>query len=824
MEYAQILLNRYGDYYLYKPQKQTLFSENNKINNIPYLAPGGIMKKLSKLHLLICGLKLLSTSICSAQISFNDFTIASPFAGARAVFAADVNNDGFMDVVGGGNYDKIAWFENDGNQNFTEHEIYKNSGLIRSIWAEDMNGDGKIDILAASWTNNRVDWWENLGEGSFVQHIVDSTFTGAHTIEACDVNQDGFMDILCCEFDVSNQSDIAWWENDGQQNFTKHIISGRFKRSPFIHGNDIDSDGDVDILACGETLGDVLWWENDGNENFTEHMIDANYTAAHTVFARDLDQDGDKDILGAACLSHQYTWWENDGSQNFTKHPVDAVTCALWTDMADLDMDGDNDLFGTGTNGAFWWENDGSQNFTQHQLPGEFGDGYCLVSTDIDNDQDIDLVGAGSSVSKIMYWENSLYKFHFNGNPLSGHAPLTVQFADSSRSIQTINFWAWDFDNDVIIDSNEKNPYWTYETPGTYSVTLNVSSQLFSKKLTSNNYIHVFDGESALLFNGKTSYVSIPSEPSLNLTEQFTIEAKIKPSSWGEVNSVGFGRIIDKTKLSLYLIDSSPAFDNHSLALQMHHEDGTMSNTTSQENSISIDTWQHIAVTYEGTTSQARMYVNGDEQIISNTQSPSGSVADNSSFDLLIGNNPTQMFSFDGIIDGIRIWNIVRTKTQIQDNINQYLNGNESGLIGYWDMNEGNGDSINDNSNNISGELVEANWIQGAPFNLPTSIEQNQSTVRIPKDIELYDNYPNPFNPTTTIKFSLPANALVKLQIFNTTGKLVHTLISENKDAGLYSLDWDGKDQFGNKVGSGIYIYRMETNSFSLSKKMLLIK
>ncbi len=73
----------------------------------------------------------------------------------------------------------------------------------------------------------------------------------------------------------------------------------------------------------------------------------------------------------------------------------------------------------------------------------------------------------------------------------------------------------------------------------------------------------------------------------------------------------------------------------------------------------------------------------------------------------------------------------------------------------------------------------------------------------------LQQNYPNPFNPTTEIKYGLPVNGLTTLEIFNLRGQKVRTLVNEKKSAGYHHIVWDGRDDFGNSVASGVYIYRI---------------
>jgi len=767
----------------------------------------------------------LSASAAFSQITFYEHNISNSFAQAVAVHANDMNNDGFVDIIGGALSNKIYWWQNDGSQNFTEHIISENAAGVRGIYTDDINQDGTIDVVAAAWTGNAVIWYENTGQGNFTEHIVDDSFTGAHTVETCDVNQDGYIDILASSFDIDNQSFIAWWENDGNENFTKHVISGRFMRSPFIHGNDIDLDGDIDILACGETKGEVLWWENDGNENFTSHMIDGGYTAAHTVFARDVDQDGDMDILGAACLSHQFTWWENDGAQNFTKHPVEQVTCALWIDALDLDDDGDNDLIGTGTTGAFWWENDGSQNFTQHELEGNFGDGYCLIASDIDQDEDFDLIGAGRASGKITWWENSLYMYRFDANQTTGHAPLTVNFSDISTSPFEITSWNWDFDNDGNFESASQSTNWTYETPGIYSVKLEVGNDTSTTTVIYSDYIKVFDGQSALSFDGTSSVVTVSASDDLNLTDNFSMEAWIKPAGWGEIPTIGFGRILDKVMFSIYLINSSSAFNNHSLAFQISHANGTNSITMSQENSISLDQWQHIAVSYQASESSVKIYVNGVDQELFQTVAPSGPVKDNSLNNLFVGNNIGNNFSFEGIIDNVRIWNRVRTVDEITADFNQLLYGNESGLAAYWKMDEGTGDDIEDNSTNTNiGTIAGAAWTQGKTLSPATSVDDLLKSDPTPVEYQLNDNFPNPFNPETTISFLLPEATFTKLEIFDISGRLVKTILNQNLNKGSYLVKWNGKDESDTNAGSGLYLYKLTTNNFTQTRKMTFLK
>jgi hypothetical protein len=93
-----------------------------------------------------------------------------------------------------------------------------------------------------------------------------------------------------------------------------------------------------------------------------------------------------------------------------------------------------------------------------------------------------------------------------------------------------------------------------------------------------------------------------------------------------------------------------------------------------------------------------------------------------------------------------------------------------------------------------------------------------------PKAYRLAQNYPNPFNPSTTIRFDMKEKGLVTVKIYDVAGRLVRTLVNEVRDAGAYSAVWDGRNNLGVDVASGIYFYRMETKGFGATKKLVLLR
>lgn len=103
-----------------------------------------------------------------------------------------------------------------------------------------------------------------------------------------------------------------------------------------------------------------------------------------------------------------------------------------------------------------------------------------------------------------------------------------------------------------------------------------------------------------------------------------------------------------------------------------------------------------------------------------------------------------------------------------------------------------------------------------------TAIDDQQPAVIA--DYTLHQNFPNPFNPSTTISFDLAGRETVQLAIFNSLGQKVKTLANSDFSAGPHQLQWDGSDEFGQVVPAGVYYYRLQAGSFQDTKKMLLIK
>jgi hypothetical protein len=112
-------------------------------------------------------------------------------------------------------------------------------------------------------------------------------------------------------------------------------------------------------------------------------------------------------------------------------------------------------------------------------------------------------------------------------------------------------------------------------------------------------------------------------------------------------------------------------------------------------------------------------------------------------------------------------------------------------------------------------------WIEGESCPTTTVVE---TAVRSPLGLELYQNHPNPFNPTTSITFDLPDDGRMTLRIYDANGHLVRTLVDGMLEANAHSLVWDGRDDHGRKLSSGVYFYRLRAGDRVLSRKLVMLK
>jgi hypothetical protein len=170
------------------------------------------------------------------------------------------------------------------------------------------------------------------------------------------------------------------------------------------------------------------------------------------------------------------------------------------------------------------------------------------------------------------------------------------------------------------------------------------------------------------------------------------------------------------------------------------------------------------------------------------------------------------------------------------DNVTMGADTRDRALLGYNLYMDGvavNGDTPIQETTYIQTDVPDGNhvWVVTAVYSTGESTPSNvfNGTVsnnidQIPAVTKLTGNYPNPFNPTTTISYSIHKAANVTLEIYNLKGQKIATLVNEHQNANNYKIVWDGKDESGKTVGSGVYFYKLKAGKYTATKKMIMMK
>jgi hypothetical protein len=346
--------------------------------------------------------------------AFITHTIDNAADGAKSVTSVDLDGDGDMDVVAasptGG---EITWYENDGSENFTEHLIAF-VPFVHEVTVADVDGDGDLDVLSAGEQLDEIAWHENDGSENFTERVITTNADGARSVTVADVDGDGDLDVLSASM---NDDTVAWYENDGGVNptFTERVITTNADGAFSVFTGDVDGDGDLDVVSASRFDNKIAWYENDGgvNPTFTERFIATSAADPRSVTVGDVDGDGDLDVLSAAFGGDEIAWYENDGGVNptFTAHTITTnADGAYAVRTADMDGDGDLDVLSASQNDntVAWYENDGGINptFTERVITTAAGGARDVATADVDGDGDLDVLSADASGDTVAWYEN----------------------------------------------------------------------------------------------------------------------------------------------------------------------------------------------------------------------------------------------------------------------------------------------------------------------------------------------------------------------------------------------------------------------------------
>ncbi len=382
---------------------------------------------------------------------------------------ADLNADGNIDVIASASNGKIFWYKNINEGVFSNQKIITSDYSPTSFDIADINNDTYLDIIAVSYENNKIAWFENDGQGNFSDEIIiinDQT-TDFKYIYTADLNGDNFVDFISADH---YEGQVFWCQNDGNGNFgpKQNINQDCINYMDALYAADIDDDGDMDVVTGSSFYFFLAWYQNDGEGNFSTKKILSDQVRIKSIYAKDLTNDGLLDIIVAGMIDdyndvYRIFWFENLDNGNFSDTILVADDLDGVKDVKAADLNGDSyiDIFSAsyGDDEIAYYKNTGSAYFFNKRIISSNTDGaFCVNVADIDNDSDNDLVSASVNDSKILWFQRYSGEIFFEKE-------VSV-FADQPEDVLTFNMNNDTFP-DVIAASSADNKISWYENDST---------------------------------------------------------------------------------------------------------------------------------------------------------------------------------------------------------------------------------------------------------------------------------------------------------------------------------------------------------------------
>ncbi len=396
----------------------------------------------------------------------------------------------------------------------------------------------------------------------------------------------------------------------------------------------------------------------------------------------------------------------------------------------------------------------------------------------------------------------------FASELIFGAVPLTVQFSDSSKGF--INSWLWNFGDGQT--SNEQNPSHTYNQSGTFTVSLKVTGPDGSDTETKENYINVQRFWADINGDGQVDIADIQ----LVATHWNTRIGDPDYDANCDVNNEGVGdgviNVIDIQLVAAWWNKPITSSATHPLAKGRTNPQGDLILRLVADG-FDADGNQIVSIMVENAEDLAAF-----------------------EFDFVYNQNAGQFVdamlgNFLGVTG-----NSVSSLGPIVDNANGRVTfgafsfGAQPGASGSGVLARMILENLSQTDLHVNLENVQLTDKQGNVITVSdilTSITGNGSGAEIPKHFSLGQNYPNPFNPVTSITYSIPdmgQSVRVLLSVYDLTGRSIKTLLDTERQAGYHTVIWDGTDEMGQIVSSGIYIYSITAGTYRSTRKMVFTK
>lgn len=236
-------------------------------------------------------------------LEFNETSIGT---GTDAIaYAGDINGDGQPDIAtainSGGNILLQRWMNSGGS--FTATTLDSNSG-VTAVTIANINGDGYNDIVISG--NKGLQRWQTTDGTTFSRIDIDDGNQNKTHLTAADIDEDGKTDIVTAD---ASKDLVTWYKNLDNSTWKRNVITGDADAKT-VAVRDLDEDGDEDILATSQDEGVVYWYENNGQSEFTRRTLAANLPQVYGVAVGDIDGDNDFDFVAGDSVRGTVWWYE----------------------------------------------------------------------------------------------------------------------------------------------------------------------------------------------------------------------------------------------------------------------------------------------------------------------------------------------------------------------------------------------------------------------------------------------------------------------------------------------------------------------------------
>jgi hypothetical protein len=776
------------------------------------------------------------------------FQVQSPFPAfgddPGTIFSADIDSDGDQDLItSNAQSDNLSIFFNLGNANFAFQENIT-VGDASSVFAGDLDNDGDLDLTGGLWINNAIFVLMNNADGSFGPVSTYPVGASPEFVRTVDLDGDGDLDLTNTNH---YESTASVYKNNGDGTFANFNTYAVSTAPSIAFPADLDNDGDMDLTIQNRENDNVSVLLNHGDGTFADQLHFATGDGPTNLLAADLEGDGDLDLVTVNLFSNSISILKNvaipqilvsQPEQNELNVSTSSEISVIFSTDMDISSITNSTFIVNGWfkglyQGTFSYDSLGrtatfnpNRNFAEGELVTvvltndiQSKDGLSLpnsyiwsftvkaeiapanfrldavypvisqpngiVSADLDNDDDLDLITANR-------YPNSIYVIRNNGDGtfypdsayMVGQEPISLCTADLNGD-NHVDLAAANLNSanvSVLINNGDG----TFGVQSTYPTGQGVKSIIAADLngdgdfdlVTLNSYSSDF---TVLLNNGDGTFITDSSFYVSGTNKYEIISTDFDNDGYLDI-AISTGPdlvwIYNNDGNAIFSLDSTYQvyFEPVSIFSADLNIDGNLDLVTANYQNDNIS----VLLNYgDGTFGIDSSYATGD--------------------------GPGSIFAAD--MDGDGDLDLANRNSLSQD-ISIHLN-NGSAIFSPHLLY-----SLPDRALEIfsadldgDGSLNRYLTVTGPPGN------------KVPARFAMKQNYPNPFNPNTTIEFDLPKTSEVTLRVFNILGEEVATLLSASLLSGTYKVDWDASN-----LASGVYLYRLEAEGFVKTRKMILMR